>query len=150
MEEITKNGFFVMEDGQRSCDVIVKKKAKKGGDEGPVKAVKTRDRACQTDDKEPRSRPKKQMNLVEEDDELDVGSSSDASPVKPSLKRRLKDQKQAKDDSSPSPGKKRVKMAPAAAAKESSTVQKASAKGSAAQSAIPAGKAGKGPGKSAK
>ena len=46
--EVEKNGFFVMEDGQRSCDVIVKKKVKRGG-EAPPKPPKMRERATQTD-----------------------------------------------------------------------------------------------------
>ena len=43
-DELKKNGYFIMDDGQRSCDVPVK--LKKGA--VTIPSVKTRDRGCQT------------------------------------------------------------------------------------------------------
>ena len=43
-DEITEKGFFLMADGQRSCDVLVKQKLSAPA----AKTVKTKDRGTQT------------------------------------------------------------------------------------------------------
>ena len=48
MIELQSKGFFIMDDGQRSCDVVIKPKKKKGADNSQQKPVKTRERATQT------------------------------------------------------------------------------------------------------
>lgn len=45
-EDIKVKGFFIMDDGQRSCDVVVKQKIKRGGAEA-VKPPKMKDRGTQ-------------------------------------------------------------------------------------------------------
>ena len=47
MAEVERKGYFMMDTGERSCDVIVEKKVKKGGEPVP-KPPKTRERGTQT------------------------------------------------------------------------------------------------------
>ena len=99
-----------MEDGQRSCDVIVKKKVKRGG-EAPPKPPKMRERATQTDLKLT-GMSKKGQTTMKDAQELDV-TSPDQSPVK-TKKRKMKEMASGEDGEkggrSPSPPpKKRAK-----------------------------------------
>ena len=80
-----------MEDGQRSCDVLVKKPNKRGGTEAPAKPVKTRDRGTQTNEKDykPKKPKKKSADAqASEDEGLDVNSSPERSPSPPKTMKR--------------------------------------------------------------
>ena len=105
MAEVEQKGFFIMDTGERSCDVIIKKKVKRGGEPAP----KMRERGTQTDLK----MFKKGASSMMQTQELDV-TSPDQSPAK-TKKRKLKDMAYDEDgekgNRSPSPPpKKRAKV----------------------------------------
>lgn len=121
MEDIKVNGFFIMDDGLRSCDVVVKQKVKRGGE--PAKKMKDRGIQCNLD---PEGNPVKGKRApaskgatqdpqdVDDGTELEV-SSPDVTPKK-SNKRKKKEMEQDLDFGTPSPPKKRAKVVPAAEA----------------------------------
>jgi len=108
-----------MDDGQRSCDVVVKQKVKRGGGEAVAKPPKMKDRSTQCN-LDPEGKPIKAKKgpaskaaTQEQDDgtELEV-SSPDVTPKK-SNKRKKKEMEEDLDFGTPSPPKKRAKVVPA-------------------------------------